>query len=349
MRWLVLPILSGCALAAAPPLAPDGAGEPDARTDAAPPGDGAPADAPGAVHDPVDFAPLPGSFAGLRAYLHVPAGMGIGEPRPLVLVLHGCWEDAAVHAANTGWNALADARRLYVVHAEEPVQIQQCLDWWSASAQAGGGDTAGALAMIDAVAAAYDVDPARVYVAGFSSGGAVAVNLLALHPGRFAGGIVHAGLPFRGYTGTDIGTLGYIFSEHDQTPAARAAAMPGPGPYPPIVAFVGTGDTTVHPTFTRELVEQWTAVQGAGQVPAFAGRLKLDHAGHAYRTYRAGDGRLLIATVTVDAMSHGYAVDPTGATPDAGVGAAASLPGKPVYGKDVGLWSTWWAAEVLGL
>lgn len=57
----------------------------------------------------------------------------------------------------------------------------------------------------------------------------------------------------------------------------------------------------------------------------------------------------MIATITIDAMGHGYAVDPGGDGADAGGAATAPLPGKPVYGKDVGLWSAYWAAEVLGL
>jgi poly(hydroxyalkanoate) depolymerase family esterase len=348
-----------CACAAGAPMgsvpdAADPAADPDAAAGADPdaaigPAADAAADAASfPPYPPVDFEPM-GTFSGLDGYLHVPPAMGIGEPRPLILVLHGCWEDAAVHAANSGWDALADARRLYVVHAEEPAQIQQCLDWWSAIAQGGGGDSAALLAMIDAAAADYSVDDERVYVAGFSSGGAVAINLVARFPERFAGAVVHAGLPFAGYTGTDVGTLGYIFSEHDQTPAARAAAMPGAGPYPPVVAFVGATDSTVHPSYTRELVEQWTAAQGADQTPDLEGLLKPDHDGHLYRRYQDGDGRLLIATIAIDGMSHGYAVDPGGDGADAGGAATASLPGKPVYGKDVGLWSAYWAAEVLGL
>ena len=320
-------------------------GTPPPPDDAAPP----PPDAVAEAHEPVDWAPLSGSFGGLGAYLHVPAGMGVGEPRPLVIVLHGCWEDAAVHAANSGWGALADARRLYLVHVEEAAQIQQCVDWWSLASQSGAGDAAGVVAMIDAVAAAYDVDADRVYLAGFSSGAALVVNLLAVYPERFAGGIVHAALPFAGYTGTDVGTLSYIFTEHDETPAARAAALPGDGPLPPVIAFVGATDATVHPTYTRELVEQWTAGQGADQTPELEGELKPGHATHTYRRYHDDAGRLLIATVTIVGMSHGYAVNPDGAGADAGGAASASLPGKPVYGKDVDLWAIFWAAQLLGL
>jgi poly(hydroxyalkanoate) depolymerase family esterase len=318
---------------------------PDAGSPSPP--DASPPDAVVPTYPPLDFEPVNGSFSGLSVYLHVPPGMAIGTPRPLVLVLHGCWESAAVHAANSGWNQLADARHVYVAYVQENAQSQQCLDWWTAAAQAGGGDTAGALAAIDSLRASYDIDDSVIYLDGFSSGAAVAINLVARHPDRFAGAIVNAALPFAGYTGTDVGTLGYIFSEHDQTPAARAAAMPGPGPYPPIVAFVGTADTTVHPTYTRELVDQWTAIAGADQTADVVGQLDPDHATHVYREYLDGDGALVIATVTIDGMAHGYAVAPGGAGPAAGGATDAHLGSHPSYGLDVGLWSAYWGAEVL--
>lgn len=309
--------------------------------DAAPPPDAA-------LYAPVGFGAVAGDFGGLTAYLHVPPGMIVGAPRPLVVVLHGCGEDAATHATDSGWDTLADARHLFVLHAQEGQQVQQCFDWWSSAAQQGGGDAAGVIAMIDAVRAQWPIDDAHVWLDGFSSGGALAVILLAVHPDRFAGAIVHAALPYRGYTGSDVGALGYIFTEHDQTPQQRAAAMPGPGPYPPIVAFVGAADTTVHPSFTRELMEQWTAAQGADQVADVTGLLKPDDAHHTYRVYRGG-GRLVIATVTIDAMDHGYAVDPHGTGADAGGSTSASFAGHPAYAKDVGLWSTYWGAEALGI
>jgi poly(hydroxyalkanoate) depolymerase family esterase len=359
----VAAIISACAWARPPGEATsDAARAPDARVrlDAAPWSDARATDAPivvdaavagpdAATYAPLAFEPLAGSFGGLSAFVHVPAGMPVGVARPLVVVLHGCWEDARTHATNAGWDALADARHLYVLHAQDGAQVQQCFDWWSAASQDGGGDAAGVIAMIDAARARWSIDDAHVWLDGFSSGAGLAVILCATYPARFAGALIHAGVPYRGYTGTDVGTLGYIFSEHDQTPAARAAVMPGAGPYPPIVAFVGAADTTVHPTFTRELMEQWTQAQGADQSPEREGRLKPDHAHHVYREYRDSGGRLIIATVTIDAMPHGYAVDPHGTGADAGGATSGTFGGHAAYGKDVGLWSTYWGAEVLGI
>ena len=71
----------------------DAANAPDADVpDAAPPVDASLDAAP--TYPPVDWAPVDGDLGGLAAYLHVPAGIPVGSQPPLVVVLHGCWEDA---------------------------------------------------------------------------------------------------------------------------------------------------------------------------------------------------------------------------------------------------------------
>lgn len=304
----------------------------------------------GPTYDPVEWGSVSGSFGGLRMYEHVPPNMEIGRPHPLVVVLHGCWEDAQVHATNTEWSALADRHRFLVAYAEEHAQIQQCFDWYSSFSQGGAGDTAGVVAMIEHMRSTYSVDPDRIFLSGFSAGGALGVILLATQPDLFAAGTVQAGLPYRGYTGSDIGTLGYIFSEHDRSPSQWAALMPSARSYPPILAFHGRNDGTVHSTYSRELMEQWTAVQGADQRPDNAeSPLKPGHGGHAYEEYRDGAGEVIFGTVWIEGMAHGYPVDPSSGAPDSGGAAETGYGSHAPYGKDEGLYFAYYAARFFGL
>jgi ABC-type sugar transport system substrate-binding protein len=50
--------------------------------------------------------------------------------------------------------------------------------------------------MIDAVVERHSVDRSRVYVAGFSAGGAMTAAMVAAYPERFAGGAIIAGVPY---------------------------------------------------------------------------------------------------------------------------------------------------------
>jgi poly(3-hydroxybutyrate) depolymerase len=50
--------------------------------------------------------------------------------------------------------------------------------------------------MIDAMLERYAIDRSRVYLVGFSAGGAMAAAMLAAYPERFAGGAIVAGVPY---------------------------------------------------------------------------------------------------------------------------------------------------------
>ena len=107
--------------------------------------------------------------AGTRRFkLFVPPGHSRG-PRALVVMLHGCTQDAANFAAGTRMNALA-ARDGFVVLYPEQANAnspQRCWNWFKHNHQARGkGEPAILAGMVRAVSAAQGIDPRRIYVAG---------------------------------------------------------------------------------------------------------------------------------------------------------------------------------------
>ncbi|HJR89445.1 MAG TPA: PHB depolymerase family esterase [Aeromicrobium sp.] len=111
---------------------------------------------------------------------------GLAEPAPLVLVLHGWGFSAQQAEQDYGWNALAAKHRFVVVYPEGVGAS------WNA-----GGDCCGPAAdddvddvafiteLVDHLHDAEMVDPRRLFVAGFSNGGALAYTL-ACATDRFA-------------------------------------------------------------------------------------------------------------------------------------------------------------------
>ncbi len=106
--------------------------------------------------------------------LYVPPGAG-QEPMPLVVVLHGALGSGEQAEDSYGWNAVADARGLIVAY---PDGVRRT---WNA----GGGccgraarDSAADVAFLDRLIGTLvdqgRADPARVYLAGISNGGAMA-------------------------------------------------------------------------------------------------------------------------------------------------------------------------------
>lgn len=162
-------------------------------------------------------------------------------PRPLLVMLHGCTQDADDFAAGTRMNQLARAAGMLVLY---PVQTQhanaqKCWNWFKPQHQRRDqGEPALLAALTREVMATHAVDPARVYVAGLSAGGAMADILGRSHPDLFAAVGVHSGLP--------LGAASDL-------PSALTAMRSGPTaaadlPACPVIVFHGDADSTVHPS-----------------------------------------------------------------------------------------------------
>ncbi len=207
----------------------------------------APACAPGARFD----AHVHTGPEGQRDYrLYVP-GRASTQPPALLVMLHGCTQSPEDFAAGTGMNALAEAEGWLVVYPAQPQSANsaRCWNWFNAADQTrDGGEPAIIAGITRAVMAAHDVDPARVYVAGLSAGGAAAAIMGAAYPDLFAAVGVHSGLAPG--AATDVGTAFAAMRQGSAGhPARRGRAMP-------TIVFHGDRDRTVHPVNGEHVLTQ---------------------------------------------------------------------------------------------
>jgi poly(hydroxyalkanoate) depolymerase family esterase len=187
--------------------------------------------------------------AGRDFKLFVPAGAG-AQPRPLVVMLHGCTQDADDFAAGTRMNTLAREHGFYVLYPIQSRQAnaQRCWNWFKHThQQRGRGEPALLAGMVREVMARHAIDPSRVYVAGLSAGGAMAAILGQTHPDLFAAVGVHSGL---------------AAGAARDLPSALEAMKKGGGPIgtaaakpPPTIVFHGAADRTVHPRNGEQVVQ----------------------------------------------------------------------------------------------
>jgi poly(hydroxyalkanoate) depolymerase family esterase len=248
----------------------------------------------------------------LRMHVYAPpklAPMGA----PLIVLLHGCHQEAAAFAAASGWLAWADRLGSALVLPEQPPSNHQgrCFHWFRPmDVQRGQGESASIHAMIETALRLFRADPGRVFIVGLSAGGAMATNLLAAYPNLFAAGAVIAGLPAGAAHSFAHGIA--RMAEAGPPPgsswadAARALAPPGySGPWPRISIWHGTADTVVDPANAENLIAQWT---GLHNLEPDSG-IRLPSPPHVvHRIW--GRGKLpLVEAWSILGMGHGFPVN----------------------------------------
>ena len=126
-----------------------------------------------------------------RSYvLHVPKGYD-GEPRPLVVALHGGVATARILEKQTAFSALADEHGFFVVYPNG-MGIFSLLRHWNggfccARAAEIGLDDVGFIDRVRGeVTAKYAIDPDRIYVVGYSNGGFLAYWYAAVRADQLA-------------------------------------------------------------------------------------------------------------------------------------------------------------------
>jgi poly(hydroxyalkanoate) depolymerase family esterase len=160
-------------------------------------------------------------------------------PQGLIIMLHGCTQDADDFARGTGMNAIAERHGLIVAYPEQPrsENMQSCWNWFRPSDQrAGHGEPELLARLARSLTAEFGLDPSRVFVAGLSAGGAMAAILGVTHPDVFHAIGVHSGLPHG--VASDVVSA---FSAMREDPGAGRAL------HVPAIVFHGSSDATVSP------------------------------------------------------------------------------------------------------
>lgn len=220
-----------------------------------------------------------------RLYLP-PDAPGDSAPRPMVVMLHGCTQHAEDFAAGTRMNALARELGVVVLYPEQTqhANAQKCWNWFKPQHQRRGrGEPAVIAALARSIATKHRVDPARVYVAGLSAGGAMADVVGHCYPDVFAAVGVHSGLPYG--CAADVGSA---LSAMRSGPGPAVAGTAGPrGTVLPTIVFHGDADGTVHVRNAEALVEALRHGPGQGAGAAAAPRVTRGQTGRGARHTRS--------------------------------------------------------------
>ncbi|WDZ96703.1 PHB depolymerase family esterase [Herbaspirillum sp. WKF16] len=194
-----------------------------------------------------------------------------GAGAPLIVMLHGCQQNAADFAEGTRMNAHAARKGYAVLYPEQSLgaHAQRCWKWYDPATQRGEADVAMIAALVEDIAARHAIDRRRVYACGLSAGAAMAQLLALTHPGLVAAVGLHSGPAYGGcksaagaYRLMQAGA-GSPLAAMDELLAVRPAAAGVPA-----ILIAGDADKVVRPINHRQLTQQFVRLNRESNLEA---------------------------------------------------------------------------------
>ena len=262
--------------------------------------------------------------AGARRYqLYKPPRVGRTERLPVMVMLHGCGQDAKHLAASTRMNQLAAAKRFLVLYPEQDrlANSQACWNWFDTRSGRAQREADSIDAAIAQACLLYPVDQNCIVIAGLSAGASMAALMALRRPDQFCAVAMHSGV-----------APGIAHSSATALMAMRGtrtagAALPSGILLPPLLVIQGSSDRIVTPDNGDQVARLWAAqcnakpraprtIQRGARYPAriidyeIEGKLMVTHcevtglrhawsggaAGHTYSDQKGPDASAMIWT-----------------------------------------------------
>lgn len=258
-----------------------------------------------------------GAFRRQRDYfLYIPVTIGRRDRVPLLVMLHGCSQDARIFAQGSRMNALADEHRFLVLYPQQSPHANalRCWNWFEKRIGHGVGEAAAIAALVRDVARRYPIDRSRIYVAGISAGGAMTAILAVCYGALFAACAIVAGVMYRAADSALAGTRamrnGAALSP--ESTAEEAASRPSRKVrFVPALVIHGTHDPVVHPRNAEQIVRQFRRFAELGGTPpaplADTAEQRISTEGRSYRQRDyTRSNQLLLRSILIEGLGHAW-------------------------------------------
>ena len=194
--------------------------------------------------------------AGTRDYkLYIPS-QADAEKRPLIVMLHGCTQNADDFAVGAGMNRLAEEQGCVVAYPNQVIKANHmnCWNWFDPKDQTRDRGEPRIIAGITrALVEELNIDPQRVYVAGISAGAAMAEVMGVTYPELYAATGIHSGVAYG--VATDAASAFAAMSGANQGRGRGKGRKAGVR----TIIFHGTSDRVVHPSNGEAILDDFRA------------------------------------------------------------------------------------------
>lgn len=201
----------------------------------------------------------------LRYRLFKPHDVLRSERLPLIVMLHGCGQNAQTLAASTRMNQIAACERFLVLYPEQNhiSNMQGCWNWHQTRSGKAQGEADAIAAVIDQICLTQAVDPERIALAGLSAGAGMAALLATRCPDRFRAIAMHSGIA----PGLAHSSASALTAMRGHGAGAPLAPLADGAHLPALLVIQGRADPLVAPSNGVEAARLWAAREGAKPGP----------------------------------------------------------------------------------
>lgn len=262
--------------------------------------------------------------------------------KPLLIVLHGCGQNAKEVAELTGWNKLADLHHFWVLYPQQAFRNNGslCFNWFlRKDIEKGQGESESIYQMIQYMKQHHAISENEIYITGLSAGAAMSMAMLSTRPEVFKAGAVFAGAAYK--TAQNMwrvpGTVDRsILIQHvkNENPSYT-------GKYPFLIVYQGLNDLIVAPKNADLIITQWTGIQDSSPYPSYTDSVYQGNTDIIRSEYKNKAGELIAIAYRIKNMGHKIPVKPGSKANEGG--------SNGLFGADKNFHSTYQTALEFGL
>ena len=205
-----------------------------------------------------DFGANPGE---LKMFLYLPDKME--KETPLVVLLHGCLQEAQTFSKESGWLDYAKKYNfaLLIPGQQKANNGANCFNWFlEDDIKRESGETASLFNMMTHLLKNYSIDKKKVFISGFSAGASMTGVMLANYPKLFSAGAIVAGVPFGCASSTIRGLTcmaGLVRKSAKKWASFIREISSNQKSFPRISIWSGSKDRIVNSSNSDQILKQW--------------------------------------------------------------------------------------------
>jgi poly(hydroxyalkanoate) depolymerase family esterase len=233
------------------------------------------------------------------------------KPMPLVVMLHGCEQNAVDFATGTYMNRLAARYGFAVLYPQQSITTnkRRCWAWYQLATRQGLEEVSLIAGAIEQVMLRHPIDQSRIYAAGLSAGAAMAQALALFNPHIIAAVGSHSG-PVFGVANSTLQAVSVMHhgSANKEQPVINLLSRQSDFPTMPIMIVHGAQDAIVKPINSIQLAHQFCVVNHLSsnrtmEVTSYPAQKNL----HSYRlTDHMRNGKALVRLCEVSNLGHAW-------------------------------------------